>query len=234
MIKTLTSFRFIIIATSCIILLNCASINEPIPSTFTNIKEISPSIVIEMRYYSSDNFIGKRIDGYHNPKSFITKEAAYALNKVQLELNKKGLSLKIFDSYRPQRAVNHFIRWAKVLEDTIMKRQYYPNVKKKDLFDLGYIAERSGHSRGSTVDLTLIYLDENKKGEELDMGSPYDFFGKISNLDYQDLNAKQDSNRELLQRIMIKYGFRPYAQEWWHFTLNNEPFPKTYFDFVVE
>ncbi|MDG2448174.1 MAG: M15 family metallopeptidase [Saprospiraceae bacterium] len=231
MIKTLTSFRFIIIATSCIILLNCASINEPIPSTFTNIKEISPSIVIEMRYYSSDNFIGKRIDGYHNPKSFITKEAAYALNKVQLELNKKGLSLKIFDSYRPQRAVNHFIRWAKVLEDTIMKRQYYPNVKKKDLFDLGYIAERSGHSRGSTVDLTIIELIN---GAELDMGSSFDFFGRKSHHSYKDITNKQKENRALLKSTMEKYGFKPYSEEWWHYTLANEPFPDTYFDFPIK
>ncbi len=184
-----------------------------------------------MRYYGSDNFIGKRIDGYHNPKSFHTKEAAYALNKVQLELNKKGLSLKIFDSYRPQRAVNHFIRWAKVLEDTIMKRQYYPNVKKKDLFDLGYIAERSGHSRGSTVDLTIIELIN---GAELDMGSSFDFFGRKSHHSYKDITDKQKENRVLLKSIMEKYGFKPYSEEWWHYTLANEPFPDTYFDFPVK
>lgn len=171
------------------------------------------------------------MDGYTTEKAILSTKTAEALFAAQQEFGRMGLGLNLFDGYRPQRAVDHFVRWAKIPSDTLMKAQFYPNIPKSELFKKHYISTHSGHSRGSSIDVTLIDFNTC---EELDMGSPYDFFGKISNLDYQDLNAKQRSNRELIQRIMIKYGFRPYAQEWWHFTLNNEPFPKTYFDFVVE
>jgi D-alanyl-D-alanine dipeptidase len=141
------------------------------------------------------------------------------------------LCLKVYDGYRPQRSVNHFIRWAKDLNDTINKSEFYPNVAKRNLFKEEYIASRSGHSRGSTVDLTII---DGNTGKPLDMGSPYDFFGKQSWVDYDGITESQKKNRQLLQRVMLKHNFRNYPKEWWHFTLRWEPFPKTYFDFEVE
>jgi len=198
---------------------------------FSYLTDIDPTIQSELRYLSSNNFIGKPIDGYLKNKVIITTKAAKALKKVQAELLKFGLSLKVFDAYRPQQAVDHFIRWANLLNDTIMKQQYYPNIAKKDLFKLDYIASRSGHSRGSTVDLTIIDVET---GEELDMGSTYDYFGENSHPFYQHLTKQQRANRMLLRSLMLEAGFIPYTKEWWHFTLKNEPFPKTYFNFKVK
>ena len=203
----------------------------PLPQGFSYAKDKIPDLEIDLRYAKKNNFVGQKIDGYTTEKAILSTKTAEALFAAQQEFGRMGLGLKLFDGYRPQRAVDHFVRWAKIPSDTLMKAQFYPNIPKSELFKKHYISTYSGHSRGSSIDVTLIDFNTC---EELDMGSTYDFFGKISNLDYQDLNAKQRSNRELIQRIMIKYGFRPYAQEWWHFTLNNEPFPKTYFDFVVE
>ena len=203
----------------------------PLSQGFSYAKDKIPDLEIDLRYAKKNNFVGQKIDGYTTEKAILSTKTAEALFAAQQEFGRMGLGLKLFDGYRPQRAVDHFVRWAKIPSDTLMKAQFYPNIPKSELFKKHYISTHSGHSRGSSIDVTLIDFNTC---EELDMGSPYDFFGKISNLDYQDLNAKQRSNRELIQRIMIKYGFRPYAQEWWHFTLNNEPFPKTYFDFVVE
>ena len=152
---------------------------------------------------------------------------------MQHELNKQHLGLKIYDAYRPQKAVNHFARWAKKLNDTLKKNEYYPNVKKKNLFKEEYIAYRSGHSRGSTVDLTIIDLSTPEK-KELDMGSSYDFFGHESWVSYTNLSKEQLGNRLFIQKIMKKYNFKNYIQEWWHFTLQNEPYPNTYFDFSIE
>lgn len=201
------------------------------PDSFVYLNEIEPSIKMDLRYFSNDNFIGKPIDGYEKSVIIVTKETAIALQKVQKELQKKGLGLKIFDAYRPQRAVNHFVRWAKVLNDTLMKSTYYPDVPKSELFKQGYIASKSGHSRGSTVDLTLVDI---KTGKELDMGSGYDFFGVQSHPFYKNLNKEQRKNRMLLRREMLKNGFKPYENEWWHFTLRIEPFPNQYFDFLVK
>jgi D-alanyl-D-alanine dipeptidase len=153
------------------------------------------------------------------------------LKLVQQNLIKQGYSLKIFDSYRPQQAVNHFVRWAKVLSDTLMKREYYPKVPKRELFKRGFIASKSGHTRGSTIDLTIVDIKTNK---EIDMGSAYDFFGEKSHPYYKNITEKQKGNRMLLRRLMLKNNFKPYENEWWHFTLKNEPFPKTYFNFPVE
>ena len=147
------------------------------------------------------------------------------------DLNKQNLGLKIFDGYRPQKAVNHFIRWAKKLNDTVKKKKYYPMVRKDKLFEEGYIAERSGHSRGSTVDVTLIRIDSLNYGQELDMGSEWDYFGVKSWINYDSISYLQKENRRLLQNVMIKNGFKPYSKEWWHFTLDNEPFSEKYFDF---
>lgn len=198
---------------------------------FVYAKSVIPDIDVELRYFSSHNFVGDTITGYHANTLIVTKPTAEALKKVQDELANENLCLRVYDAYRPQRAVNHFIRWAKDLDDTRMKQTFYPGVKKRYLFRDGYIASRSGHSRGSTVDLTII--DANTM-EPLDMGSPYDFFGEPSWVTYQNLSDVQKKNRQLLQTVMQKYGFRNYAQEWWHFTLRGEPFPTTYFDFEVE
>ncbi|WP_275315277.1 M15 family metallopeptidase [Tenacibaculum bernardetii] len=204
--------------------------SQQLPKGFSYLQEIVPSIKKELRYCSDNNFVGTAINGYQENTLIITTKAAKALSKVQGELLKKELSLKVFDAYRPQTAVNHFVKWARVMNDTVMKQQYYPNVKKRQLFKKGYISSKSGHSRGSTVDLTIIDLKTNK---ELDMGSPYDFFGISSHILYPKLTKQQQENRQLLQTIMRKYNFRPYSKEWWHFTLRNEPFPSTYFKFPI-
>jgi len=201
-----------------------------IPQEFRYIKNEIPNIVEEIRYYGENNFIGTPIDGYLAPRAILTKEATKSLKKVQNELNSFGLGLKIFDAYRPQKAVNHFVRWGKDLKQTKMKMEYYPTVDKKNLFKEGYIAEKSGHSRGSTIDLTIIEL---KNETELDMGSNFDFFSKMSWVKYDKITPQQRANRMLLNSIMLRYGFRPYAQEWWHFTLKNEPYSNKYFDFNI-
>jgi D-alanyl-D-alanine dipeptidase len=175
--------------------------------------------------------MGTRVDGYHKAVIMVSKQAAQALSEVQKKLNQQGLGLKIFDAYRPQKAVDHFARWAKDPADILTKRKYYPDLPKGRLFELGYIAEKSGHTRGSTVDLTVVDL---KTGAELDLGSPWDFFGEISHHDSPLVNEEATANRNLLRDIMIKHGFEPYAGEWWHYTLADEPFPETYFDFDVE
>ena len=220
--KFLPIFLFLLIA---------EVVSQHKPDDFVYLLDLEPSIKIELRYFSNNNFIGQPIDGYHRSTIIVSKPTASALQKVQSALEKKGLGLKIFDAFRPQRAVNHFVRWAKVLNDTLMKKSYYPDVPKSELFKRGYIASKSGHSRGSTVDLTLIDLDT---GNELDMGSPYDFFGVESHPFYKKITDEQRKNRMLLRRVMLKNGFKPYENEWWHFTLRDEPFPNQYFDFPVK
>ncbi len=175
--------------------------------------------------------MGTRVDGYKNPVALLTREAVTALKKVQENLKKQGHGLKVFDAYRPQKAVDHFIRWANVIEDTLTKSKYYPDVNKKDLFELGYIAEKSGHTRGSTLDLTIIDLATKK---ELDMGSPWDFFGDISHHGTLLISKQQTANRNMLLQVMKKHGFKPYSNEWWHYTLENEPFPVSYFNFDIQ
>ncbi|MCF8272483.1 MAG: M15 family metallopeptidase [Flavobacteriaceae bacterium] len=202
-----------------------------LPEGFVYAEHVIPDLNVELRYYTSYNFVGSPINGYQTNSLILTKEAANALKQVQVELLKQNLCLKIYDGYRPQRAVNHFIIWARNLNDTINKHIFYPNVNKSDLFNEGYIATHSGHSRGSTLDVTII---DGNTGIPLDMGSPYDFFGEESWVDYQDISEKQKANRQILQDVMLKYGFRNYPKEWWHFTLRQEPFPETYFDFVIE
>jgi D-alanyl-D-alanine dipeptidase len=206
--------------------------NNP-PDGFVYLDEYIPGIEVDLRYYSNDNFVGDTVDGYHANKCIISLEAAKALKKVSAELNAKGIGLKIFDAYRPQQAVNHFVRWAKDLGDTLTKSKYYPEERKSTLFKKGYIASKSGHSRGSAIDLTLIYLSGEKKGKEVDMGAGWDFFGTISWPSSDKVTAKQKENRMLLRNTMIKHGFKPYNKEWWHFTLKHEPFPDTYFNFPI-
>ena len=199
-------------------------------SDFVSISDAVPDVILEIRYYSTYNFIGDRIEGYEQPIALLTKEAAAALKAASDEFIGKGYRLKIYDAYRPQRAVDHFVRWAEDIDDIRMKEIFYPEVSKKDLFTLGFIAEHSGHSRGSTVDLTLFDM---KKGCDVDMGGYFDFFGEVSHSDYTGITKEQRDNRRLLQDIMVKNGFSPLQEEWWHFTLKDEPFPDTYFDFPV-
>ncbi|WP_040251359.1 M15 family metallopeptidase [Psychroserpens mesophilus] len=205
--------------------------SNTLPKGFVYAKTVIPDLDVELRYYSSHNFVGDTIEGYNANLLIITKETAEALRKVQHDLQQQNLCLKVYDGYRPQRAVNHFMRWAKDLNDTINKQEFYPDVEKRFLFREEYIATRSGHSRGSTLDLTII---DGITSEPLDMGSPYDFFGKESWVNHSDLTEDQKSNRKLLQEVMLKHNFRNYAKEWWHFTLRWEPFPNTYFDFEIE
>lgn len=202
-----------------------------LPEGFGYVKEEIPNIHVELRYLGVDNFLGRPVDGYHKDVAVLSSKAIEALKLVQGELEQYNLSIKIFDSYRPQQAVDHFVRWAKKLNDTVTKAKFYPEVKKAHLFKEGYIASRSGHTRGSTLDITLVDM---VSGKELDMGSAWDFFGKESWVENKKLSAQQLANRMLLQTIMRKHGFKHYPKEWWHFTLANEPFPNTYFNFPVE
>lgn len=222
-----------ITAISFLILLGAFSFQKSadFPEGFVYAQDVIPDLDVELRYLTTNNFVGDTIDGYIANRLIITKETAEALKKVQDELQEQNLCLKVYDGYRPQRAVDHFMRWAKDLTDTINKQQFYPDIEKRYLFQEEYIATRSGHSRGSTVDLTII---DGITNEPLDMGSPYDFFGKESWINHDDLTEAQKSNRKLLQQVMLKHNFRNYAKEWWHFTLRWEPFPDTYFDFEVE
>jgi D-alanyl-D-alanine dipeptidase len=203
---------------------------KEIPKGFVLLKDEVPNIKLEMRYFGKNNFIGRPIKGYLNNRAILTIEATEAIKEVQKELNVFGLGLKIFDAYRPQKGVDDFVSWGMDLNDTLMKSEYYPNVQKKNLFKEGYIAKKSSHSRGSTLDLTIIDLKSNI---ELDMGSSFDFFGKCSWIRYSKITAKQKANRMLLNVVMLKHGFKEYTQEWWHFTLKDEPYPDKYFDFDI-
>ena len=199
-------------------------------SDFVVLAEFVPQIVQEIRYYSTFNFIGERIDGYEEPVALLTKEAARALKAVSNEMIVQGYRLKVFDGYRPVSAVKHFMLWAIEDQDIRMKPYFYPDTEKQELFDRGYIAKRSSHSRGSTVDLTLLDM---KTGKEIDMGSPFDLFSERSHPDCKEITDEQYNNRMILQNVMVRNGFLPLDCEWWHFTLKNEPFPETYFEFPV-
>jgi D-alanyl-D-alanine dipeptidase len=199
------------------------------PASFVDAAAVVPGLVVEMRYFGDDNFVGSRIDGYEKPLCLLTRRAAQALANVARDLAPRGLKLKVFDCYRPQRAVAHFLRWARAVDDLRNKDTFYPDMEKSQLFTDGYIATRSGHSRGSTVDLTLVAA-----AGELDMGTPFDFLGPRSAASDPTVSAEAHANRALLASAMSKRGFRPYGKEWWHFTLRGEPFPETYFDFPVK
>jgi D-alanyl-D-alanine dipeptidase len=192
-----------------------------------------------MRYFGKDNFVGARIDGYEAARCLLTRQAAAALARVQRDLASQGFGLKVFDCYRPARAVAHFVRWARDLKDVRRKADYYPDVDKRDLFRLGYIAPRSGHSRGSTVDLTLVRHAPLGPATadvdmEMDMGTRFDFFGVQSWPSSRAVSAQAQANRKLLATAMRRGGFTPYDREWWHFTLRGEPYPNSYFNFVVK
>ena len=199
-------------------------------SGFVLLSDYVPGIVQEIRYFSTYNFVGERIDGYEEPCAILSQVAARALKSVSNEMNVQGYRLKIFDAYRPVRAVKHFVFWGVDDLDLRMKPFFYPTLEKQELFARGYIASRSSHSRGSAVDLTLLDM---RTGRELDMGSPFDLFDEISHPDCREVSPEQYDNRMLLQKAMLRGGFQPIDCEWWHFSLKDEPYPETYFDFPV-
>ncbi len=204
--------------------------NEQRPDAFVDVASLAPGLLVEARYATAHNFVGVPIDGYEKPLCYLSRPAAAALAQVVQDLEARGLTLKVYDCYRPERAVAHFVRWARNLSDVKMKAEFYPQVDKSTLFRDGYIASRSGHSRGSTVDLTLA---SRADGKALDMGTPFDFFSPHSWPSDRTISSEAQSNRALLTQAMRKRGFRPYDKEWWHFTLRHEPYPETYFDFPV-
>jgi D-alanyl-D-alanine dipeptidase len=226
-----------------------------LPKGFVDITEVIPNVLLEIRYHGEHNFLGTRVDGYEAPKCILTREAADALAKVQDELIPYSLSLKIYDCYRPQRAVDHFVRWAKEVSDIKTKTEFYPTLDKAILFPEGYIAERSSHSRGSTVDLTIVPLpapeqppypsaqslsecylpvEQRFADNSIDMGTGFDCFHTLSHTRNPKLGLPQRIHRLLLETLMDKYGFDNYDMEWWHYTLRDEPYPETWFDFPIE
>ncbi|MFT6093576.1 MAG: D-alanyl-D-alanine dipeptidase [Pseudohongiellaceae bacterium] len=232
------SRALILIITALLTLTACGSLipaNTPAGLGFVNLADFmmrnGQALEVDVRYLGTDNFVGARVDGYAAEKIYMTREAAAALLTVQKKLKTQGLGLKVFDAYRPQQAVDHFVRWAEDLGDARMKVKYYPHVNKENLFRDGYIASRSGHSRGSTVDLTLVTLTDNA---ELDMGTSWDFFDPLSWPSNDQVSQTQRANRDYLADVMIRAGFRPLIEEWWHFTLDEEPYLDRYFNFKVE
>lgn len=197
---------------------------------FVSVSQVIPDAVIDMRYYSDYNFVGTRINGYEEPVALLSEEAALALRNAADAFRNEGYLIKLYDAYRPQRAVAHFAAWAEDADDTKMKADFYPSLDKSVLFDYGYIAYYSGHSRGSKVDMTLV---DAATGQELDMGGTFDLFDVRSHPDYEGITAEQYQNRMLLRDGMLRSGFSPCSTEWWDFTLDNEPYPDTYFDFPV-
>ena len=213
-------------------------------SQFVTVTDVVPDVILEVRYYSTYNFVGKRIDGYLEPVALMTRQAADSLRAVSEDLKRHGYCLKIYDAYRPQMAVDHFMRWATDPTDTLTKAYFYPTLDKPTVFEKEYVARRSGHSRGSTVDLTLVDM---ATGKELDMGGTFDWFGPESHPDYggnpdtqeytggtADISQEQFYNRMVLRSAMTRHGFLPLDNEWWHFRLADEPFPDTYFNFPVK
>ena len=224
------------------------------PDQFVSIGNLDPTIQLDIRYYTANNFTGRKIKGYNNAKCILAKDAAKALVEAQKDAITRGYSIKVYDCYRPQRAVSDFVEWAKDLEDTEMQHRFYPAVPKNELFSRGYIAEKSGHSRGSTMDLTLVPLNTRqpvtvasnnpydcrlqKPGRypdnSIDMGTGFDCFDELAHTDNPNINETARQNRRLLRSIMENAGFVNYDKEWWHYTLKDEPFPDTYFDFPVQ
>ena len=200
-------------------------------SQFVMLADAVPDAILEIRYFGTYNFVGTRIDGYLEPTALLTREAADSLQAVSKDVMALGYRLKIYDAYRPQKAVDHFVRWAANIPDTLMKPYFYPDLDKSVLFVKGYIAKKSGHTRGSTVDLTLFDMNTEK---EVDMGGTFDWFGPESHPDFRGITPAQFANRMILRRAMMRHGFKPISSEWWHFTLKNEPFPNTYFTFPVK
>ena len=201
-----------------------------LPEGFIKLNDIDSTIIVDLKYNTKSNFTGKIVRGYKSNTAILSNEASNALINAQKDFKKLGFSLILFDAYRPQSAVDFFFEWSKDLKDTINKNSYYPNINKSQLFPLGYIANKSGHSRGSTVDVSLVDISTMK---QIDMGSIYDYFGIRSSTFYPNISDSQKNNRMILYDVMINNGFKNYSKEWWHFTLENEPFQE-YFNFLVQ
>lgn len=237
-------FRFASLLCVLVITLSSCHCNKPCinpeedSSGFCLLTDSVPDVILEIRYFSTFNFIGSRIDGYEQPIAMLTKEAASALRKVNDAVQKDGYCLKVFDAYRPQCAVDMFMRWAKNLNDTTMKAYFYPELTKDRLIPEEYIMEKSGHTRGSTIDLTLF---DKQTEREVDMGAPFDYFGELSHPDYPvggkpgmtPITEEQYRMRQYLRKVMLDNGFKPLESEWWHFTLKDEPYPDTFFTFTL-
>ncbi|HZO47196.1 MAG TPA: M15 family metallopeptidase [Xanthobacteraceae bacterium] len=216
-----------------------AQTQAQMPAGFVDAAAVVDGLAVDMRYFGEDNFVGARIDGYEGGRCLLSRPAATALARVQQDLAAQGYGLKVFDCYRPTRAVAHFVRWARDIKDVKRKDDFYPEVDKRDLFRLGYISNRSGHSRGSTVDLTLVRLASGHvpvdvAPVEVDMGTRFDFFGVQSWPSSSAVSVEAQANRKTLATAMRRGGFMPYDKEWWHFTLRGEPYPNSYFNFVVK
>ena len=230
-----SDFKYLLLAIRCFLtatlvaIFGSPALAQERPTAFVDAATVVPGLIVDMRYAGAHNFVGRPIDGYEAPGCLLTAAAAKALAAVAQDVAQYGLVLKVFDCYRPARAVANFVRWARDLDDIAGKAEFYPDVDKRTLFRDGYIASRSGHSRGSTVDLTLAHAD----GRELDMGTPFDFFSARSWPNDRSVGRVAMVDRGELAGAMHRHGFRPYEKEWWHFTLSREPFPKTYFDFPV-
>ena len=228
--------RPFIVAVCCALLLQGCGVGRQMPrdkafeAAFVNVTDVVPDVILEIRYFGTYNFVGERIDGYLQPTALLTKEAAEALKAVSDDVMAQGYRLIIYDAYRPQRAVDHFVRWAADVADTRMKAYFYPNLDKGVLFEQEYIMAKSGHTRGSTVDLTLFDMKTEK---EVDMGGTFDWFGIESHPDYKDITPEQYRNRMILREAMLRHGFKPLESEWWHFTLADEPYKDTYFNHPV-
>ncbi len=246
--RTQNFFSLLCIATLCTFLTSCNKQDtlrlEEDSSQFVNITDVVPDVILEIRYYGTYNFVGTRIDGYLQPVALLTKEAADSLRAVSDDVIAQGYRLKIYDAYRPQCAVDHFVHWSQDPADTCMKRYFYPMLDKPVLFEQDYIMAKSGHTRGATVDLTLFDMQTEK---EVDMGGTFDWFGEESHPDYcgnpetgkytgdgTGLTEQQFNNRMILRNAMLRHGFKPLDSEWWHFTLQNEPYPNTYFEFPIK
>jgi D-alanyl-D-alanine dipeptidase len=201
-----------------------------LPDGFVYLKDIDDSIIVDLKYFTNSNFTAQKVDYYYSNNAILTEETAIALSRAQSQFKKLGYSLIVYDAYRPQSSVDFFVSWSKKQEDTLNKQVYYPNINKSDLFKLGYIAKKSGHSRGSTVDVSLVNISTKL---EIDMGTIYDFFGVESSTFFSDISEIQKNNRYLLHDIMIKNGFKNYSKEWWHFTLIDEPYNE-YYNFPVK
>ena len=252
--RYLLSF-FLFLTISSLLFAGACRASEQIPEGFVDIKNTIPDIELDIRYFGPHNFVGEKINGYNAGKCLLTKEAATALAEVQKDLARFSLSLKIYDCYRPQRAVDHFVKWATEIKNIKTKKEFYPTVDKRNLFKDGYIDSKSGHSRGSTIDLTIVpvpvpqqaeyipgqilsacHLPVNRRFRDnsIDMGTGFDCFSELSHTENKSIGLQQRLNRMLLKSLMTKYGFRNFEKEWWHYTLINEPYPNTYFDFVIE
>ena len=219
------------VALLLLLLTSHSALAQSMPAGFVDAATVVDGLVVDMRYFGADNFVGKRIDGYEAPRCLLARPAAAALAKAQRDLARRGLGVKVYDCYRPTRAVAHFVRWARDIADVARKRDYYPDIDKRNLFRLGYIAERSGHSRGSTVDISLVRRTGG--GSDPEMGTRFDSFSPKSWPADNSVGETARRNRALLADAMTRAGFQPYRQEWWHFTFRNEPFPASYFDFPV-